>query len=178
MATFWISAVVGGAVPGIFVSALWLLLNGGVVPVRVGGGLAIAAVGLDAAHRHGVRIARPLAVFRQVPRDWGHRVGPWWAAVRYGFRMGFGPATILVSWSWWAGFVLVISAGPVSAFVGAVVFAAARTITMAVATGDVCEGTAMAERSARLDVISGVAAKLLMVLTVVLGLFGAAGLMS
>jgi hypothetical protein len=178
MATFWISAVVGGAVPGMIVAALWLALNGAVIPVRVGGLLAIAAVGLDVAHQHGVRVARPLAVFRQVPRSWGHRVGPWWAAVRYGFRMGFGPATILVSWSWWVGFALVVSAGPVSAFVGAVVFAAARTISMAVATGDVRDGTAMARRSGRLDVISGVAGKLLMVLTMLLGVFSAVGLVS
>jgi hypothetical protein len=49
---------------------------------------------------------RTLAIHRQVPQWWGHRYGPLAAAIRYGLRMGIGPATILTSWLWWTGAVV------------------------------------------------------------------------
>ncbi len=171
---FFVAATLGGAIPGVAVGALWRAFDGAILSRRVGGWLVMVSLFLDLLNRRGVRVTRPLAVFRQVPRSWGHRVGPWWAALRYGFRMGFGPATILVSWSWWVGFVLVASAGPISCAIGALVFAGTRTITMALATGDVAGGTAMARRAARLDVLAGIAAKVLMIVTFAVGLVGAA----
>jgi hypothetical protein len=171
---FGLAAVAGAAVPGVAFAAVWLAASGAVLTTRIVGWMTMGSLALDVAYRRGLRIARPLAVFRQVPRSWGHIVGPWWAAVRYGFRMGFGPATILVSWSWWVGFVVTASAGPVSAVIGAVTFAVARTVTMALATADVIDGTAMARRAALVDLMGGVATKVSMVITLAVGAFGLA----
>jgi hypothetical protein len=173
---FGLCAVIGAALSSVFLAVVWRAVHGPSISPKLGGLFVLLAVGGDLAFRHNVRIARPLAVFRQVPRAWGHEAGPWRAAARYGLRMGVGPATILVSWSWWVGTVLVVATGPAGAVFGATAFAAARTIAMALATGDVDDGVAMARRSLRLNVAGGVAMKLLTLIMFVIGSFAIAGL--
>lgn len=92
---------------------------------------------------------RPIAVNRQVPRHWGHDLGPWWAAVRYAPRLGFGPGTILPSWAWWGMLACGAAAGWRWALVTSAMFVCARTLlTMLVGSG-ITDGVAMAGRLAR-----------------------------
>lgn len=149
-------AVVGAAIPavGLALLASWFHLS--ISPV-VAASLGLVSVVLDVLWRRGVRAVRPWSVLRQVPQDWGHEHGSWWAAVRYGFRMGFGPATILNSWTWWAGFVIVVISGWQASVMGSFVFAVSRALTMMVATSGPRTGEEMARRSARLDTASSVA---------------------
>src|SRR5690606_28725948 len=102
--------------------------------------------------------ARPLAVGRQVPQAWGRLFAPVVAALLYGARLGVGPLTILVSWSWWAALVAGASLGPwPSAAVGAT-FAVARTVvTVAVGAG-VTSGDTMQRRMARVVAVDAPAA--------------------
>ncbi len=177
-AEFGGAAVAGASAVAVVVSALLTRAAVGPLSIWASGVLALASVAGDLANRRGVRIFRPLAVFRQVPRFFGHSAGPWWAAARYGVRMGVGPATILASWSWWAGFVMTVAGGPVGAVVGATAFAVGRTITMALAVSGVEDGVAMAKRARRLDSLSGVGAKTTALLTVLIGCVAVSGALS
>ncbi len=91
---------------------------------------------------------RPLAVHRQVPQWWGHRYGPFAAAARYGLRMGVGPATLLNTWLWWAGFALGAMSGPAWAMASGAGFALSRVLSMNFAVVGVRDGTTMAKRMA------------------------------
>jgi hypothetical protein len=73
---------------------------------------------------------RTLAVHRQVPQWWGHQYGPLAAALRYGLRMGVGPATILTSWFWWTGTLIGGLLSPPIAILCGLSFAFARFSTM------------------------------------------------
>lgn len=148
---FGTAAFVGGAVPGVIAALVVAASGTDSLSLRFVGLLGLAAIALDVVSRGGHRLARPLAVFRQVPRDYGHRFGPWRAAARYGLRMGFGPATILVSWVWWAAFVSGVLSGVTAIVLGSLVFAAVRTFTMHLATVGIHDGAAMAKRSAALS---------------------------
>lgn len=117
----------------------------------VAGACGLVAVGLDNLVVNRFPWARPLAVYRQVPRDYGYRLGPWRAAVRYGLRMGFGPATILVSWVWWVAFVAAALAGTEWIVGGSFVFATVRALSMYLSSVGVRSGAQMAERSAQLS---------------------------
>ena len=169
------AAVVGGSALSLVLSATLRAFGVGALSVARSGVLALVAVLGDLAYRRGVRIARPLAIFRQVPRAFGHSAGPWWAACRYGLRMGIGPATILTSWSWWAGFVITVVSGPVGAVIGAVTFAVSRTITMALAVSNIADGEAMAHRGRTLETLTGVASKTTMLVTVLVGVVAVVG---
>ncbi len=151
MAMFALSAFIGGAVAGLAASLTARVLSVGPVSGGVAGVWGLVAVGLDTFLVPRYRWARPLAVFRQVPRDYGHRFGPWRAAARYGLRMGFGPATILVSWVWWVAFIVAAIAGPPWIVGGSLVFAAMRAVSMYVSSVGVRDGTEMAQRSALLS---------------------------
>ncbi len=48
----------------------------------------------------------PIAVGKQVPREWGRIFSAPVVAVLYGARLGIAPLTILSTWSWWAVVVL------------------------------------------------------------------------
>ncbi len=177
IAVFAVSAFAGGAVPGIVTAVAWDLLDIGRVGLVVAGVLGLVAITGDTAASRGHRWTRPLAVFRQVPRDFGHRFGPWKAAARYGLRMGFGPATILVSWVWWAAFVIGVASGVGTIAIGSLAFAFARSATMYAATFGVRDGSQMVHRSKRIETIEPIAVRtltivvlLLCVLTVVGGL--------
>ncbi len=144
-------AFVGAAIPAAGLAALVTGLGPVRLSPKIAGLLGLAAVVLDVLWRRRVRLARPWSVLRQVPRSWGHEHGPWRAAPRYGLRMGFGPATILTTWTWWAGFVIVVLTGWKSAVVGSAIFALARALTMTMATVGPRTGDEMARRSARVD---------------------------
>lgn len=167
--------MLGGAAVAVAVSVV--LRRSGVdsASVRACGLLCLASAIFDLAYHRGVRGVRPLAVFRQVPAAFGHSSGPWWAAARYGLRMGVGPATILASWSWWAGFVMTVASGPVGAVIGAIAFAVGRTMAMALSVSGVEDGAAMANRARTLDSLSGVVAKTMVLLTVVVGVVAVTG---
>jgi hypothetical protein len=93
---------------------------------------------------------RPFAVRSQVPQWWGHRFGPWWGSVRYGLRLGFGPATLLNSWLWWTG-VAVLFTSPLWLLMGLSIFVFVRTLTMFAAGWGVSSGTEMAHKAKNLD---------------------------
>jgi hypothetical protein len=90
--------------------------------------------------------ARTLAVHRQVPQWWGHRYGPLAAAVRYGLRMGIGPATILTSWFWWTGALVGGLLSPPIAIICGLSFALARFATMSGLAWGEPNGVSMAGR--------------------------------
>lgn len=94
---------------------------------------------------------RPLAVHRQVPQWWGHRYGPLAAAARYGPRLGVGPATILTTWLWWAGLILVALTSPWWAVIGSVGFVVARIAAMALSVAGIRDGSAMAHRMSQVQ---------------------------
>ena len=96
---------------------------------------------------------RPWAVHTQVPQWWGHRHGPWLAAVRYGLRLGFGPATILNSWLWWGALTVTLTK-PVQCALGLLTFVVVRTLTMLSVSWRVTSGPEMAQRAHLLDAVS------------------------
>ena len=150
-AVFALSAFIGGAIPGLAASLTVRAFGIGPMSAGVAGAGGLVAVGLDAFLANRYRWARPLAVFEQVPRDYGHRFGPWRAAARYGLRMGFGPATILVSWVWWVAFVVAALAGPGWIVCGTLLFALLRALSMYFSSVGVRSGAEMVERSALLN---------------------------
>jgi hypothetical protein len=90
---------------------------------------------------------RPWSINTQVPQSWGHDHGPWKAALRYGFRLGVGPATILNSWSWWVG-----TAFSARSFTHGLAFTAMFVTTRSVLTiqvpGDPVDGLVLSQRMA------------------------------
>ncbi len=148
IAVFALSAFIGGVIPGLAASLTARAFGISPMPPGVAGASGLVAVGVDTFLVNRYHWARPLAIFRQVPRDYGHRFGPWKAAARYGLRMGFGPATILVSWVWWVAFVAAALAGPGWIVGGSLVFALIRALSMYASSAGVRSGTEMAERSA------------------------------
>jgi hypothetical protein len=100
-------------------------------------------------------VPRPLAVNRQVPQSWGHDHGPWKAAVRYGLRLGVGPATILSSWSWWAGAFISAWDGWSTALRFPIVFVVGRTIAMMLIAGNPVDGLVLAKRMGRVRAAEG-----------------------
>ena len=137
------------------------------MPAFFAGALGLLAVLLDGASRRGWRWARPPAVNRQVPRNYGYRFGPWRAAARYGLRMGLGPATILASWVWWAAFVIGSTAGVRWIVLGSLSFALARTVSMYVSVIGVHDGLSMAARGGAVGRVEPVAVRAAGVLVVV-----------
>lgn len=122
---------------------------GAISPVGLGAVVVIAAAVAEVGWVFRSR-PRPWAVSRQVPQSWGHEHGPWKAALRYGARLGVGPATVLTSWSWWAGAVV----GAVSGWVAWATFSAVFVVVRAVLTialpGNPLDGIELAQRMARL----------------------------
>ena len=96
------------------------------------------------------RRLRPWAINRQVPQSWGHEHGPWKAALRYGPRLGLGPATILTSWSWWAGLLVGASLGVAGSFVFALGFVVFRNTVTVLLPGNPTDGSVIAQRMSRL----------------------------
>ncbi len=93
---------------------------------------------------------RPWAVNRQVPQSWGHEHGPWKAALRYGPRLALGPATILTSWSWWAGLALGALLGTTGSLLFAVGFVVLRSTVTVLLPGNPSDGLVLAQRMNRL----------------------------
>lgn len=112
--------------------------------------LALTSIVLDRVHRLTGRL-RPPAVQTQVPQWWGQRYGPWWAAARYGLRLGIGPATILNTWMWWTGVIIAVFSGPVWAVSATAIFVCVRTMVMFGATFGPRDGVSMAQRARQLD---------------------------
>ncbi len=109
-------------------------------------GLSAATCGaLDFAVYRGH--GRPWSVGTQVPSIWGHTYGPWKAGLRYGLRLGVGPATILTSWTWWGAMAITATSQDLrTAIAIAAVFVIVRsTLTMGVGSG-VSNGVEMAKR--------------------------------
>jgi hypothetical protein len=113
-----------GALAGFALGALWQLAGlPSLAPVA-----AIAlVVGATVADAVGLR---PLAVGRQVPREWGRLFEPSTTALLYGARLGVGPLTILTTWWWWAATVVSASHGAVTAAATGAVFGAVRVVVM------------------------------------------------
>ena len=174
-AVFALSAFVGATVPGVTASLVARSFGIGAMSAGLAGALGLVAVGLDAFPVNRYRWARPLAVFRQVPRDFGHRFGPWKAAVRYGLRMGFGPATILVSWVWWVAFVVAAMAGFGWIVGGSLAFALIRALSMYAPSAGVRSGTLMAERGAVLSRVESRVVRSAAITVVCLSLIAIAG---
>ena len=77
---------------------------------------------------------KPLAVGKQVPREWGIVFSPEVVSVLYGLRLGIAPLTILASWIWWVAIIGAAFHGPwFSALVG-VAFAVTRIVVSEVST--------------------------------------------
>jgi hypothetical protein len=124
--------------------------------------LVVAAVALDVAGRIANRSGapgrrlpgswlRPLAVHTQVPQWWGHRYGPWLGSIRYGFRLGLGPATILTTWLWWAGVIGVLPVSFLTTSIGVLTFVVVRAATVLGPSWGVTDGIGMASRSLVID---------------------------
>jgi hypothetical protein len=95
---------------------------------------------------------RPWSVNRQVSQSWGHEHGPWKAALRYGFRLGVGPATILNSWSWWVGAVVsTLSLRHGAAFV--ISFVALRSALTVLLPGNPSNGLVLSQRMAKFRLV-------------------------
>ncbi len=174
-AVFALSAFVGATVPGVTASLVARSFGIGAMSAGLAGALGLVAVGLDAFAVNRYRWVRPLAVFRQVPRDYGHRFGPWRAAARYGLRMGFGPATILVSWVWWVAFVVAAMAGFGWIVSGSLAFALVRALSMYASSAGVRSGTLMAERGALLSSVEARVVRGVAMTVVALSLIAIAG---
>jgi hypothetical protein len=95
--------------------------------------LAVAALIADELGRRW-RAFKPLAVGRQVPREWGIVFSPEIVSVLYGLRLGIAPLTILASWVWWIAIIAAAFYGPwLSALVGAT-FGIVRIVVSEAAT--------------------------------------------
>jgi hypothetical protein len=92
---------------------------------------------------------RPLSVNRQVPQSWGHEHGPWKAALRYGMRLGVGPATMLNTWTWWAGAVLAAITSVTVSLVFATIFVCIRTFLTLAVPGSPQNGIELSARMQR-----------------------------
>lgn len=123
------SATVFGFVVGLVPMAFDL----GTPTAAVIAGLGVAALVADGIGRRW-RPLKPLAVGKQVPREWGIVFRPEVTAVLYGLRLGIAPLTILASWVWWVAIVVAALHGPwFSALVGAT-FAVTRIVVSELST--------------------------------------------
>lgn len=108
------AGAVVGLVAAIVVAPVGPLLDGlgfttrPVVTVLVAVGLGLDLLALATGG------PKPLAVGRQVPREWTRLLDPTTVAVLFGARLGVGPLTILSTWGWWSATVAsaVLGVGP------------------------------------------------------------------
>jgi hypothetical protein len=126
-------------------------LLGSIADVGRFSGAAIAAVAVIAliADEGGRRWRplKPLAVGRQVPREWGIVFPAETVSVLYGLRLGIAPLTILASWVWWVTIIASAFYGPwFSALVGAT-FAITRIVVSEVSTSRTTTNTMAARMS-------------------------------
>jgi hypothetical protein len=98
----------------------------------------------------GFKRLRPLSVNRQVPQSWGHDHGPWKAALRYGPRLGVGPATILTSWAWWAGLAFAAASDLYVCVVFSISFVFIRSSLTVIMPGNPIDGLELAHTMARI----------------------------
>jgi hypothetical protein len=104
---------------GFAVGLVALIFEPDRLPALVIAGAAVVALVADEIGRHW-RPFKPLAVGRQVPREWGIVFSPEVVSVLYGLRLGIAPLTILASWVWWVAIIAAAFYGPwFSALVGA-----------------------------------------------------------
>ena len=89
--------------------------------------------------------------------------------------MGFGPATILVSWVWWVAFVVAAMAGFGWIVSGSLAFALVRALSMYASSAGVRSGTLMAERGALLSSVEARVARGVAITVVALSLIAIAG---
>ncbi len=116
--------------------------------------LVLAAAAVDVGRRAfapNSRWLRPLAVHTQVPQWWGHRYGPWLGSIRYGLRLGLGPATILTTWLWWAGAIGLAINSVRYTLVGVLIFVLVRAAMVIGPSLGVSDGSQMAKRARVLD---------------------------
>lgn len=123
--------VVAGAMTGGGLGALlgwaWVSLRLPQASPFVVFALVMAALALDLLK------VRPLAVGRQLPTAWGRIFGPEGASLLYGARLGIAPATILMTWLWYAATIVAMTEGPLVGAVTGVVFQVARIATICIA---------------------------------------------
>jgi hypothetical protein len=106
--------------------------------------LAVVALFADEVGRRW-RPLKPLAVGKQVPREWGIVFSPEIVSVLYGLRLGIAPLTILASWVWWVAIIAGAFYGPwFSALIG-VTFGVSRIVVSELATARTTTNT-MAHR--------------------------------
>jgi hypothetical protein len=138
------SVTFSAAVFGFFVGLFGLLFHPSHLSPILLAGLAIAALVFDEAGRRW-KAFKPLAVGKQVPREWGIIFSPEAVSVLYGLRLGIAPLTILASWVWWVAIIAGAFYGPwFSALIG-VTFAVSRVFTSELATARTTTNT-MADR--------------------------------
>jgi hypothetical protein len=139
--------VTGALVPAGIAVGIGTLLDGAVASGRLWAAIAVGATLLAAAADWtGVR---PLALNRQVPSLWGHQHGPWLAALRYGPRLGLGPATILTSWTWWSALVCAAVVSPLIVLVTGGSYVVVRALSIIAVGSGVRDGVEMAKRMAK-----------------------------
>lgn len=108
--------------------------------------LAVVALVADEAGRRW-KAFKPLAVGRQVPREWGIVFSPEIVSVLYGLRLGIAPLTILASWVWWLAIIASAFYGPwFSALVGAT-FGVSRILISELSTSRTATNTMAARMS-------------------------------
>jgi hypothetical protein len=132
------------------------------------GGIALSVALLDAALIIWNR-PRPWSVRSQVPRLWGHESGPWWAAARYGLRLGLGPATILNSWMWWGAMAVTAMQSLGDVVLVTVVFVVIRSIVTFSVSSGVRNGSDMAKR---MSAIAGYDSTVRVAVAVIAGAIG------
>lgn len=99
------SAAATGALVGFGAGVLWAVSGLPALPAAAAVAVVVAAVTADVVG------LPPLALGRQVPREWARLFPIRAAAVLYGARLGVAPLTILNTWLWWAALVVGASTG-------------------------------------------------------------------
>jgi hypothetical protein len=108
--------------------------------------VAVVALVADEAGRRW-RPFKPLAVGKQVPREWGIVFPAETVSVLYGLRLGIAPLTILASWIWWVVIIAAAFYGPwFSALIGAT-FAITRIVVSEISTSRTTTNTMAARMS-------------------------------
>ena len=141
------AGVVGAVLSALPLAALWSSFGGRPLEIRATALIVAVAAAGDLVHARSGRL-RPWALGRQVPQTWGHGRPAELVALRYGLRLGVGPATILTSWLWWAATLTACTQGQRAAALCGTVFAASRTITSWLFAVGITDGRAMSRRSA------------------------------
>ncbi len=117
---------------------------------------------------------RPWSINRQVPQSWGHDHGPWKAALRYGFRLGVGPATILNSWCWWCGAILASQSLRLSVYF-VISFVTVRSALTVQLPGDPTDGLMLSRRMTAIRAADPVSKYSVLAITAVATMIGLAG---